>query len=55
MGGGGGAWAGPVERLGAFGRIANDSKVTLIEVARENWGLGGRPASEIDVGFKIEV
>ena len=31
-------------------------KFTLIEVPPENWGLrGGMPASEIDLGFKIDV
>ncbi|MEO5807852.1 tautomerase family protein [Devosia sp.] len=48
-------YAALVEQLAPFGLIANDIKVTLIEVSRENWGLGGLPASEIDVGFKIEV
>ncbi len=28
----------------------------LNEVERENWGLrGGQPASEIDLGFKVDV
>jgi hypothetical protein len=31
-------------------------KITLIEIPPENWGLrGGMPASEIDLGFKIDV
>ncbi len=33
-----------------------DVKITLIETPPENWGLrGGTPASEIDLGFKIDV
>jgi phenylpyruvate tautomerase PptA (4-oxalocrotonate tautomerase family) len=31
-------------------------KTVLIEVPPENWGLqGGVPASELDLGFEIEV
>ena len=33
-----------------------DIKITLIETPPENWGVrGGMPASEIDLGFKIDV
>jgi hypothetical protein len=33
-----------------------DIKITLIETPPENWGLcGGMPASEIDLGFRIDV
>ena len=44
-----------VTRLAPFGLEARDIKVTLVEVSRENWGLRGLPASEIDLGFKIDV
>lgn len=44
-----------VDELQAFGVKPSDVKVVLHEVARENWGLGGLPGSEIDVGFKIDV
>jgi Tautomerase enzyme len=45
-----------VRNLAALGVPALDIKITLIETAPENWGLrGGTPASEIDLGFKIEV
>ena len=30
-------------------------KVVLREVTRENWGIGGMAASEIDLGFEINV
>jgi phenylpyruvate tautomerase PptA (4-oxalocrotonate tautomerase family) len=45
-----------VENLSALGVPAEEIKIILIEVPPENWGLrGGRPASEIDLGFKIDV
>jgi hypothetical protein len=45
-----------VRNLAAFGVPALDIKITLIETPPENWGLrGGTPASEIDLGFKIDV
>ena len=45
-----------VDNLGELGVPPTDVKITLIEVSQENWGLrGGYPASEIDLGFKIDV
>jgi phenylpyruvate tautomerase PptA (4-oxalocrotonate tautomerase family) len=45
-----------VRNLGALGVPADDIKITLIEVPPENWGIrGGQPASEISLGFKIDV
>jgi len=45
-----------VRNLAALGVPALDIKITLIETPPENWGLrGGTPASEIDLGFKIDV
>jgi hypothetical protein len=44
-----------VQRLAPLGLEAADVKVLLIEVDRENWGLRGLPASEIDLGFKVDV
>jgi hypothetical protein len=45
-----------VRNLAAFGVPLLDIKITLIETPPENWGLrGGTPASEIDLGFKIDV
>lgn len=44
-----------VEQLGRFGIPNSDIKIVLIEVPPENWGIRGLPASEIDLGFKIEV
>jgi phenylpyruvate tautomerase PptA (4-oxalocrotonate tautomerase family) len=45
-----------VANLGVIGVPANEIKIVLIEVPPENWGLrGGQPASEIDLGFRIDV
>lgn len=44
------------ERLKELGIPPNHVKIILNEVPRENWGLrGGKPASEIELGFEIEV
>ena len=48
-------YAALVTRLAPFGLEPVDIKVVLIEVDRHNWGLRGLPASEIDLGFKVEV
>jgi phenylpyruvate tautomerase PptA (4-oxalocrotonate tautomerase family) len=45
-----------VANLAQLGVPENEVKTVLIEVPAENWGLrGGYPASEIDLGFKIDV
>ncbi|MDI4234095.1 tautomerase family protein [Bradyrhizobium sp. Arg237L] len=45
-----------VANLSALGVPATEIKIILIEVPAENWGLrGGHPASEIDLGFKVDV
>jgi phenylpyruvate tautomerase PptA (4-oxalocrotonate tautomerase family) len=45
-----------VHNLAALGVPPLDIKITLIETPPENWGLrGGMPASEIELGFKIDV
>lgn len=48
-------YAALVTRLAPFGLLPGDIKVVLIEVDRQNWGLGGLPASEIELGFKVDV
>lgn len=48
-------YAALVTELAAFGLAANDVKVILHEVPRENWGLRGLPGSEIELGFKVDV
>jgi phenylpyruvate tautomerase PptA (4-oxalocrotonate tautomerase family) len=45
-----------VRNLAALDVPPLDIKITLIDVPPENWGLrGGMPASEIELGFKIDV
>lgn len=45
-----------VRNLEALGVPTLDIKITLIETPPDNSGLrGGMPASEIDLGFKIDV
>jgi Tautomerase enzyme len=45
-----------VANLAELGVPETEVKTTLIEVSTENWGLrGGYPASELDLGFKIDV
>ncbi|MBB4294162.1 phenylpyruvate tautomerase PptA (4-oxalocrotonate tautomerase family) [Rhizobium leguminosarum] len=41
--------------LSAFDVPARDIKTILVEVPPENWGLRGLPASEINLGYKIDV
>jgi phenylpyruvate tautomerase PptA (4-oxalocrotonate tautomerase family) len=45
-----------VHNLVALGVPATEIKIILSEVPAQNWGLrGGLPASEIDLGFKVDV
>ena len=45
-----------VANLSALGVPAEEIKIILIEVPPHDWGLrGGLPASEIDLGFSIDV
>jgi phenylpyruvate tautomerase PptA (4-oxalocrotonate tautomerase family) len=45
-----------INELGKTGIAAEDIRIVLYEVSRENWGLkGGIPASEIDLGFEVEI
>lgn len=48
-------YAALARNLEPFGLMPGDIKVILIEVPFENWGLRGLPASEIDLGFKVDV
>lgn len=49
-------YQGIVERLEDLGIPRSHVKIILNEVAKENWGLrGGKPASEIELGFTVEV
>ena len=45
-----------VRNLGKFGIPSGDIKILLRESGAENWGIrGGVPASEVDLGFKVDV
>jgi phenylpyruvate tautomerase PptA (4-oxalocrotonate tautomerase family) len=45
-----------VSRLGDIGVPAADITIVVLESPMENWGVqGGHPASEVDVGFTVEV
>jgi phenylpyruvate tautomerase PptA (4-oxalocrotonate tautomerase family) len=45
-----------VRNLGSLGIAPEDVFIVLIESPSENWGVrGGVPASEVDLGFKIDV
>jgi phenylpyruvate tautomerase PptA (4-oxalocrotonate tautomerase family) len=45
-----------VRNLGALGIAAADVKVLLRESAPDNWGIrGGQAASDVTLGFKVEV
>ena len=42
-------------RFGALGIAASDITIILHEPPLDNWGVGGRPASEIELGFRLDV
>lgn len=45
-----------VSGLSRFDVPPGDVLIVLHEPAMENWAIeGGRPASEVDVGFKVEI
>jgi phenylpyruvate tautomerase PptA (4-oxalocrotonate tautomerase family) len=45
-----------VKNLGTLGIAPDDIFIVLHEVALENWGIrGGVPASEVDLGFKVNI
>jgi len=49
-------YQGIVKRLGALGIEPRDIRIVLHEVPADNWGIrGGVPASEVDIGFKVNV
>lgn len=48
-------YAALVRELAAFGHAPSDVKVIVHDVPRDNWGLGGQSAADIELGFKVEV
>lgn len=49
-------YRGIVEKLAGLGIPRDHVKILLRELAKENWGIrGGQAASDVELGFKIEV
>lgn len=48
-------YASVVSELAAFDIAASDIKIFIHDVPRENWGLGGKAATDIELGFKVDV
>ena len=48
-------YAALVQAFAGFGVPADDLKVIIHDVTQENWGLGGKSAADIELGFKVEV
>lgn len=50
-------YAAIVQNLGSSPGIAGDDILVILhEPPKENWGVhGGKPASEVDLGFRVEV
>lgn len=45
-----------VDNLATLGIPKDHVLINLNEITKENWGIrGGQPASEVDIGFKVEV
>lgn len=44
-----------VRRFGELGVAATDIIIALQEPPMENWGIRGLPASEVDLGFNLNV
>lgn len=44
-----------VLRFAPFGIDVSDILIVLTEPPLDNWGLGGVPASEVDLGFNLNV
>ncbi len=48
-------YASIVRRFAALGVAAEDILIVLHEPPLDNWGLRGKPASEVDLGFSLDV
>jgi phenylpyruvate tautomerase PptA (4-oxalocrotonate tautomerase family) len=48
-------YQGIVSRFGALGIQPRDIIIVLHEPPLENWGIRGLPASEVDLGFNLNV
>ena len=48
-------YQGIVSRFGLLGIQPSDILIVLTEPPLENWGIRGLPASEVDLGFNLDV
>lgn len=49
-------YQGIIKRYGEIGIEPKDIRIILYEVPMDNWGIrGGVPASEVDLGFKVNI
>lgn len=48
-------YAGLVRELAVFDIAPTDLKIIVHDLPRENWGLGGKAATDIELGFKVDV
>jgi phenylpyruvate tautomerase PptA (4-oxalocrotonate tautomerase family) len=48
-------YAALARELQAFGVAAEDVKVVIHDEPRENWGLRGKAATDIELGFRVDV
>ncbi|HEX6706110.1 MAG TPA: tautomerase family protein [Albitalea sp.] len=48
-------YQGIVQRFGELGIQPSDIVIVLHEPALENWGVRGLPASEVELGLKLDV
>lgn len=48
-------YQGIVRRFGELGIEPNDILIVLHEPPLDNWGIRGQPASEMKLGFKLDV
>jgi phenylpyruvate tautomerase PptA (4-oxalocrotonate tautomerase family) len=45
-----------VDNLGQLGIPSDHIKILLREASRENWGIrGGIPASEVELGYRVDI
>jgi phenylpyruvate tautomerase PptA (4-oxalocrotonate tautomerase family) len=44
-----------VSALATYDVPANDAVIVLHEPPMENWAVAGTPASDVDVGFKVDI
>lgn len=43
------------DRLGALGIRGHDLEITITETPRENWGIRGVPADELELDYPVSV